>query len=211
VAAGPGLPGAEVEAELVAGIHGTSPLLGSAATTGAVAKALNGARLVHLAAHGHIRGDNPLFSSLQLIDGPLTVYDLEWLPRAPHTVVFAACDVGRPVTRPGDELLGFGATLLSRDTSVVVAPVVPIPDAETAPLMVAFHRRVAAGNQAATALAHAQQELAGEDSTAMAAAVAFLCVGAGSQAPGPDSSPSEVLGTSDRVEDGLPPHGPPGG
>jgi tetratricopeptide (TPR) repeat protein len=180
VAAGPELRGATIEAELVAAIHGTSPLLGSAATAGVVAAALNGARLVHLAAHGRVRGDNPLFSSLQLADGPLTVYDLEWLPQAPHTVVLAACDIGQPVVRPGDELLGFSATLLSRDTSVLVAPVVPIPDAETAPLMVAFHRRLAAGHPAATALALTQQELAAEDSTAMAAAAAFLCVGAGS-------------------------------
>jgi CHAT domain-containing protein len=134
-----------------------------------------------LAAHGRVRGDNPLFSSLQLADGPLTVYDLEALPQAPHTVVLAACDVGQPVVRPGDELLGFSATLLSRGTSALVAPVIPIPDAETTPLMVAFHRRLAAGNPAATALADAQQELAGEESTVMAAAAGFLCVGAGSQ------------------------------
>ena len=33
--------------------------------------------LVHLACHGSFRTDNPLFSTLSLADGPLTVYDLE--------------------------------------------------------------------------------------------------------------------------------------
>ena len=56
---------------------------------------------------------------------------------------------------------------------------VPIPDVETAPLMIAFHRRLAAGYDAATALSQAQQQLAAGDSTAMAAAAGFICIGAG--------------------------------
>ena len=81
IAAGPGLPGACDEADAVAAIHRTTALQGSSATVQAVTAALHRADLVHLAAHGRVRADNPLFSSLRLADGPLTVVDLERLDR----------------------------------------------------------------------------------------------------------------------------------
>jgi CHAT domain-containing protein len=108
------------------------------------------------------------------------VYDLERLVRAPDTVVLAACDSARPIMRPGDELLGFSATFLTRDTRQLIASVVPIPDAQTVPLMVGLHRRLAAGQVAAAALADAQRHGAGDGSAAaMAAAAGFVCIGVG--------------------------------
>ncbi len=179
VACGPGLPGGRAEAEAVAAIYGATALLGSTATVDAVTEGLSQANLVHLAAHGHVRADNPLCSSLRLADGPLTVFDLERLDRVAPTLVLAACDSGRPVVPAGDELLGFGASLLSLGAQQLVASVVPIPDAETAPLMVAFHRQLAAGQHAAAALSQAQRQLAAEGGKATAAAAGFICIGAG--------------------------------
>ncbi len=179
VAAGPGLPGARDEAEAVAAIHRTTALHGSAATVQAVTAALHQADMVHLAAHGRVRADNPLFSSLRLADGPLTVYDLERLDRVASMVVLAACDSGRPVVCTGDELLGFSATLLSLGTQQLIASVVPIPDVETAPLMIAFHQQLVAGQGAAMALSQAQRQLADGESRAMAAAAGFICIGDG--------------------------------
>ena len=66
-----------------------------------VIAALDGAELAHIAAHGHFRADNPLFSSLELHDGPLTVHDLEGLRRAPRQVVLSACESGLPTVHPG--------------------------------------------------------------------------------------------------------------
>jgi CHAT domain-containing protein len=97
------------------------------------------------------------------------------------TLVLAACDSGRPVVCAGDELLWFSASLLSLGAQQLVGSVVPIPDAETAPLMVAFHRQLAAGQHAAGALSTAQRELASEGSRAMAAAAGFICIGAGTK------------------------------
>jgi CHAT domain-containing protein len=178
VAAGPGLAGAHAEAEAVAAIHRTVPLVGLSATVDAVAAALNGTDLAHLAAHGRVNLNNPLFSALRFADGPLTVYDLERLGQAPRIVVLAACDIGRPVVRVGDELLGLSATFLSLGAQHIIASLAPVPDAETAPLMVAFHRLLTFGHSAATALASAQQRLAGENTAAMAAAAGFVCMGA---------------------------------
>jgi hypothetical protein len=65
------------------------------ATAGRVLAALDDCWLAHIAAHGTFRADNPLFSSVQLDDGPLTVYDLEGLRRAPHRLVLSSCESGR--------------------------------------------------------------------------------------------------------------------
>jgi len=177
VAAGPGLPGADAEAGAVAALHRAAPLQGPAATVDAVTAALDGAGVVHLAAHGRVHPSNPLFTSLTFADGPLTVYDVERLQRPPRVVVLAACDVGRSTVRAGDELIGLSATFLALGTSQVVASVVPIPDAETVPLMVAFHRRLAAGTPTVPALAAAQAELGAGAPEAMAAAAGFVSIG----------------------------------
>lgn len=74
-----------------------------------------------MAAHGHVRADNPLFSSLALADGPYTVYDLEGLTQTPHHVVLAACDTALAHVTAGEEILGLSATLLAKGTASLVA------------------------------------------------------------------------------------------
>jgi CHAT domain-containing protein len=177
VAAGPRLPGAHAEAQQVAAIHAVDPLTGAAATVEAVMAALDGAGLAHLAAHGRLHAHNPLFSSLEFSDGPLTVYDLEQLKQAPSTVILAACDTGRSIVRAGDELLGLSATFLALGTRHVVGSVVPVVDAATAPLMAEFHRLLVAGRTPAAALAAAGVEVAAGDPAEVAAAAGFICLG----------------------------------
>jgi CHAT domain-containing protein len=83
------------------------------------------------------------------------------------------------VVRAGDELLGLSATFIGKGAAQLVASVLPVPDAETAPLMVALHRGLASGQPPAVALAAAQRQLAGDDPAAMAAAAGFVCLGFG--------------------------------
>jgi CHAT domain-containing protein len=176
VAAGPELPGASAEVSAIARLYQVPSLVGRAATVAAVTAAMEGASLAHLAAHGHIRPDNPLFTSLQFADGPLTVYDVEQLALAPKIVVLAACDVGRSAVRPGDEIMGLSATFLALGTLQVIASIVPVPDAETASLMIAFHQLLARGESAASSLAQAQQQLSSQPAE-MAAAAGFVSIG----------------------------------
>ena len=177
VAAGPGLPGAETEARAVSALHGVTALAGTAATVDAVTSGLDGAALAHLSAHGRIHPNNPLFTSLTFADGPLTVYDVERLRQAPQVVVLAACDVGRSAVRAGDEIMGLSATCLALGTRHVIASVVPVPDAETVPLMIAFHQRLVRGKTPMSALAAAQQQLGHGPPAAMAAAAGFVSIG----------------------------------
>ena len=59
-------------------------LTGEDATVRNVARALDGADSVHVAAHGRFRVDNPQFTSLELANGRVTVYDLERLQQGPE-------------------------------------------------------------------------------------------------------------------------------
>jgi hypothetical protein len=178
VAAGPDLPGAHAEAGVVAALHGTEPLLGAAAATAAVKEALGVVRIAHIAAHGNVHPDNPLFSAIRLADGPFTVYELEHVRWAPELVVLSSCNVGRAAVTAGGELLGLTAAFLGRGTHQVVASVMPVPDAETIPLMTAFHELLLAGRSAAVALAEAQVRADPDDLDAVAAAAGFVCLGA---------------------------------
>jgi tetratricopeptide (TPR) repeat protein len=180
VVAGPGLPGAVAEAAAVAALHpGSARGSGAAATAATLTGCLDGADLVHLAAHGTVRSDNPLFSSLLLADGPFTVYELERLAEMPRHVVLAACDAGRSHVVGGGEVLGFGAALMGGGTATLVAPVVSVPDAATVPLMMAYHEGLRAGRTPAEALASAQIRCSTTDPAEWAAAAAFVCLGAG--------------------------------
>ncbi len=152
-------------------------LAGGDAKAEAVLNAMDGASLVHVAAHGTFRADSPLFSALELDDGPLTVYDLERLERAPHRVVLSSCSSA--VGGPGgaDELLGLVSALVALGSAGVVASVVPVNDPATVPLMLGLHVRLRAGDDLAEALAKARAS-AGDSQMARTAAESFIALGA---------------------------------
>jgi CHAT domain len=180
-AAGPGLAGAEAEVAAAARAWGAgAALLGpGAAHVAGVLEALGGARLGHLACHGRFRGDSPLFSSLTLADGPLTVHDLLGLARAPEVLVLGACDVGESVAVAGSEVLGLAAGCLTAGAASVVASVLPLPDGAAAPVLADLVARIVAGAGAGTALAEAAAAARAGDATAQAVAASLCCFGAG--------------------------------
>jgi tetratricopeptide (TPR) repeat protein len=191
--AGPGVPGAvdEVVSILRACYPGATTMTGAGATAAAVSHSLEGASLAHIAAHGVFRADNALFSSLQLADGPLTVYDLEGLRAAPDRIVLSACDAGLSSIERGGEAMGPTAALLGLGTRTLVASVAPVPDRGAGAFMLEFHRRLAKGEPAAQSLAITQADLlsqgmsvdaleAGDPQVlAAVAAAGFVCFGVG--------------------------------
>jgi tetratricopeptide (TPR) repeat protein len=174
LAHGPGLDHAEAEIATLAGLYPeATPLLGLQASAAAVAESWDGARLAHLAAHGRFRRDNPLFSNLELADGPLTVYDLESLGRAPRVLILSACDAALSGIKPGDELMGVASALLTQGCKTIIASVAPVADEHTRTLMLDVHAALGRGLRPAQALADAQS------AQAKAGAPAFICLGAG--------------------------------
>jgi tetratricopeptide (TPR) repeat protein len=170
--AGPGLPGAEAEVARLAELYPDARvLMGADATAANVLDGMGRSQLVHLAAHGNFRADSPLFSSVLLADGPLTVYDIERVPQAAATVVLASCNAAVSGIEVGDELMGTAATLLALGVRSVVAPLVEVPDMPTATFMVALHRSLLAGLAPSAALAATRS---GDEGLV---ASVFLCIG----------------------------------
>jgi CHAT domain-containing protein len=154
--AGPDLQHADSEVSEIAKVYpGCQPLVAETATVNATLRALDGASLAHLAAHGHHDRENVLFSRLDLADGPLMAYDIQQLAAAPRQVVLSSCDVGRTVVRPGEEILGFTAALLYVGTANVISSVTRVADAAAVGMMTAYHRLLAGGARPAEALAEA--------------------------------------------------------
>ncbi len=154
--AGPDLEHAAREVtEIAESYPGCRPLLPDTATVSAALRALDGAPVAHLAAHGHHDQENFLFSRIDLADGPLMAYDIQQLAAAPRHVVLSACDVGRTVVRPGEEILGFTAALLYLGTAAVTSSVTRVGDDAAVGMMTAYHRLLAAGTRPAEALAEA--------------------------------------------------------
>ncbi len=139
--AGPAMEsgGAEVTT-LAARRPGARVLRDGTATVDGCLSALENASVAHIAAHGHFRIDSPLFSTLEVDDGALTVHDFGRLDHAPHRLVLSACESGVMAPVGSGELLGFAAALLSLGTVGVVSSVVVVNDRAAADFSLQIHR-----------------------------------------------------------------------
>jgi tetratricopeptide (TPR) repeat protein len=176
--AGPGLGTEGAEVRTVAARRPDAHLLdGDRARTEQVIAAIDGASLAHIAAHGKLRVDNPMFSELRLADGPLTIYDFERLDRAPYRLVLSACDSGRVAAVGTDELLGLATTVLGLGSAGVVSSITVVNDAATVAVMESIHTSLEAGADLAHAmLASRQQAL--DSPLELATAASFIGLGA---------------------------------
>lgn len=158
--AGPGLPGAVEEVRsLQARYPHAQALLPPRSTVEATIGLVQRADLAHLACHGRFRTDNPLFSALDLSDGPLSLYEMLARAVAPRRMVLAACDSGVEMSYAGDEVLGFVSALMAHGTAGVVASCVPVPDGASVAAMTVLHERVSRGDTLPTALHRARSQL----------------------------------------------------
>jgi tetratricopeptide (TPR) repeat protein len=178
LARGPGLASDGAEVPAVAGLYDDVTLLADAdATAEKVLYALDGTWLAHIAAHGVFRADSPMFSSLRMHDGPLTVYDFEQLRRAPYRLILSSCDSGVLAPAGADELLGLVSTLLPLGTAGIIAAILPLNDHAVVPVMVGLHRHLRAGRTLAESLCDVRRELT-DDPARQAAAASLIALGA---------------------------------
>ena len=178
LARGPGLASAGAEVPELAKLYDDVTVLEDAgATADKVLSALDGAWLAHIAAHGIFRADSPLFSSLRMHDGPLTVYDFERLNRAPYRLVLSSCDSGVLAPAGANELLGLVSSLLPLGTAGIIAAIVPLNDQAVAPLMVDLHRHLRDGLTLAESIYRVRRGLTG-DPVQHATAMSLVSLGA---------------------------------
>jgi tetratricopeptide (TPR) repeat protein len=190
--AGPSVAAADTE---VAGVAAQWPqaaiVPASVSTRAALVGGLARHRVVHVAAHGQHNSESPLFSSIQLADGPLFAYELQDTPRMAEHIVLAACELGLATIRPGDEALGLTSVLLQLGARSVVSGVARVADGMTAAVMEEYHARLAGGVDSAQALADACVA-----STAAGSSPApFVCFGASWGVSGSASPPSGLQDT----------------
>jgi hypothetical protein len=133
--------------------------LGAEATAGQLKRHGEESRFVHLATHGLFRRDNPMFSSIRLGDGPLSVYDLYELRLSAELVTLSGCGTGLSVVVGGDEQLGLVRGLLYAGARTVLLTLWDAYDSSTADFMTGFYRRLQQGWSKARAAQEGMREL----------------------------------------------------
>ena len=141
----PPLPHAGTEADGVAELLSTSPLIGDAATETAIKQQLSTASLIHLATHGFFNEANPLQGSLAFAptdsqDGLLTAEEILDQSLQADLVVLSACDTGRGQIT-GDGVIGLSRSFLAAGADNVMVSLWQVPDDATAQLMIEFYRQ----------------------------------------------------------------------
>jgi tetratricopeptide (TPR) repeat protein len=155
-----GLPSVRREVEIVARhLGGWDVTRSLAPDRESMRHAASASDLVHLATHGSLRRDNPMYSFVQLADGPLFVHDLAAFSLPGSTVVLTACSSGQGEAPSGDEWIGLARGFLQSGASSVVASLWPIQDKATLELMDLFYQGLAEDVAVATALGQAMRSL----------------------------------------------------
>ncbi|MEO1590722.1 MAG: CHAT domain-containing tetratricopeptide repeat protein [Cyanobacteria bacterium J06632_22] len=155
----PALPGSEREANDIARLLETRPLIGEAATEAEVLRQLPTARIIHLATHGLLDPVYGFQSALAFApgadeDGLLKTREIINLDLQADLVVLSACDTGRG-RLTGDGVIGLARSFVGAGVPSIVVSLWVIPDAPTAKLMTEFYQQMAQGESKAQALRQA--------------------------------------------------------
>src|SRR5271170_6688585 len=92
-------------------------------------------RRIHIATHGKLRQDNPMFSGIRLGDAYLNLYDLYQFKLNAELVTLSGCATGMNVVTPGDELLGLIRGLLYAGAHSLLLTLWDVHDQSTADFM----------------------------------------------------------------------------
>jgi len=133
--------------------------IGPEATRAALERYAPGSRVIHLAAHGVFRHDNPLFSALKLSDTWLNFHDIYNLDLRADLVTLSGCYSGLNRIAQGDELLGLARGFFYAGAASLLVSLWAVNDRATSEFMQAFYRRYQAGRPKPAALREAALEV----------------------------------------------------
>jgi CHAT domain-containing protein len=117
------------------------------------------ARVVHIATHGSFRQDNPMFSSINLGNAQLSLFDLYRLHLPAELVTLSGCGTGLNVVVGGDELMGLSRGLLYAGARSVLLTLWDVHDQSTAQFMRLFYEGLAGGKNKARAVQSAMETI----------------------------------------------------
>ncbi|WP_026369419.1 CHAT domain-containing protein [Kallotenue papyrolyticum] len=113
-------------------------------------------QILHIAAHGQYRLDQPELSYIQLDDGQLYTDDLLQCDLSYELVTLSACETGRARIAGGDEPIGLGRGLLYAGAGALLLSLWRVADESTIRLMECFYRALHDGASKAAAIRAAQ-------------------------------------------------------
>jgi CHAT domain-containing protein len=168
----PSLPGSEQEANAIAPLLNTKPLIGNQATKSAIKQLMPKARIIHLATHGLLDDVRGLGSAIALapdspssvptvtkggiggVDGLLTAEEILDMKLNAELAVLSACNTGRGKLT-GDGIIGLSRSLIAAGVPSVLVSLWAVPDAPTASLMTEFYQNLQKNPDKAQALRQA--------------------------------------------------------
>lgn len=113
-------------------------------------------QILHIAAHGEHRIDQPDFSYIGLADGHLLSDDVIQHDLSYELVTLSACETGLARVAPGDELIGLGRGFLYAGAGALVASLWRVNDQTATQLMEYVYSALWAGESKSAALRQAQ-------------------------------------------------------
>lgn len=149
------LPHTLAEAQVVQRLFSGTLYAGESATRSALQA--DPTQILHIAAHGEHRLDQPDLSYLQLADGQLYADDTLQQDMSYELVTLSACETGRANVAASDELIGLGRGFLYAGAGALLVSLWQVPDISTLYFMEQFYRALHNGTSKATALREAQQ------------------------------------------------------
>lgn len=176
-------PGIQAEAGSIAEIFSCCQYAGHKATRD---KLTGRGQILHIAAHGMHRPDQPDFSFIELADGQLFADDLIQLDLNYELITLSGCETGRLAVKQSEEMIGLIRGALLAGAGSLVVSLWHIDDQVTADLMLKFYTLLKQGKSRAYAIAVAQRSLkAGVDQLLPAYWGAFQLIG--------ESSPLDLM------------------
>ena len=155
------LPHTTAEAKIVQKLFG-----GSIRTEEQANRAVLGespVQILHIAAHGHHRLDQPDLSFLQLADGQLYADDVMQQDLSYELVTLSACETGRARIATSDDLIGIGRSFLYAGAGALVLSLWQVEDKSTLQLMERIYAALCAGASKPAAMRRAQLSLLAEN------------------------------------------------
>ncbi|NDJ77118.1 MAG: CHAT domain-containing protein [Chloroflexi bacterium] len=149
------LPQTQAEADLVQRLFGGSVRGEQAAQRKALQQPP--CQILHIAAHGEFRMDEPDLAYIELADGLLYADDLMQHDLSYELVTLSACETGRAKVVAGDDLIGLGRGCLYAGASALLVSLWRVDDIVALALMNTVYRALSAGASKATALGDAQR------------------------------------------------------
>ena len=154
------LPHARKEAEWVAQILKTTPILDEQATKSAILMRIQSAKVVHFATHGSASAGFLAFGAMVSVGGDIIVtsesvllypHDVEQMNISPALVVLSSCDSGRG-TMKADGIQGMARAFILAGAQAVLTTLWRVPDESAAVFMQFFYQYMVDGKESTLAL-----------------------------------------------------------